>query len=657
MSWQDQMGFPILSVITFLPLAGVVLMLLFGRGRPQVYKVIALIATLAAFALSIWMMIVFKKGEPGMQFTEDIMWIKAFNIHYSFGVDGIAAVLLFLTTFLGVIVILGSWNYVKDRELGFFASLLLLQVGMAGVFCATDLFLFYVFWEAMLVPMYFIIGIWGGPRRIYAAIKFFLFTLIGSLLMLIAIIVVVYAAKQQLGHMTFDIQVLSHMVFTYDLQFWAFLAFFVAFAIKVPMFPVHTWLPDAHVEAPTAGSVILAGVLLKMGGYGILRFCLPFFPDAAVTFIPYIVVLSVIAVVYGALVSLVQKDLKKLVAYSSVSHMGFVTMGIFAGIAVLGNAAGMEGAILVMFSHGLLTGALFLMVGYMYERTHTRQIADLGQLAKPLPIMAGFFLFFVFGSLGLPGLSGFVGEFLSLLGPVRLLALAGRDRRHRRHPRGRLPAVDVPAHHVQRPRRRRDPAVHAARRPQPARDRHARAAGRPGHLGGRLPEHAAQLPAHPRRHDPAARHACPQQRARERAGPAGRHRERPVLMGAANNAIVVILPGVVVAVAAALVLLVDLFTERKAVLAWLAAAGLVAGGGRGCGPVGEVRPTAVCSSTRANPRPASRAWCRSTSTRCSAWCCSAPSAWPRSCCRTRTWRAAVPRAASSTCCSCSSSPA
>ena len=416
MTWSAQIGFPILSVITFLPLAGVVLMLLFGRGRPQLYKVIALVSTLAAFALSIWMMVVFDTRAKGMQFVENVMWIKQFNIHYSFGVDGIAALLLFLTTFLGVIVIIGSWNYVKDRERGFFASLLLLQVGMAGVFCATDLFLFYVFWEAMLVPMYFIIGIWGGPRRIYAAIKFFLFTLVGSLLMLIAIIVVVYATKSSLGHITFDIQELSRQVFTYDLQFWAFLAFFVAFAIKVPMFPLHTWLPDAHVEAPTAGSVILAGVLLKMGGYGILRFCLPFFPDAAVTFIPYIVALSVIAIVYGALVSMVQKDLKKLVAYSSVSHMGFVTVGIFAAIAVVGNAAGMEGAILVMFSHGLLTGALFLMVGYMYERTHTRQIADLGQLAKPLPIMAGFFLFFVFGSLGLPGLSGFVGEFLSLLG-------------------------------------------------------------------------------------------------------------------------------------------------------------------------------------------------------------------------------------------------
>jgi NADH-quinone oxidoreductase subunit M len=416
MSWNAQIGFPILSIITFVPLVGVVFMLIAGGKRPAVYKTIALVSTLAAFALATLMLFKFRTQAGGMQFVENVTWIKALNIHYSMGVDGIAALLLFLTTLLGVIVIVGSWNYVKDRELGFFVSLLLLQVGMAGVFCATDLFLFYVFWEAMLVPMYFIIGIWGGPRRIYAAIKFFLFTLVGSLLMLIAIIVVVYYVKDHSGALTFNIQELGKQAYSYHLQVWAFLAFFVAFAIKVPMFPLHTWLPDAHVEAPTAGSVILAGVLLKMGGYGMLRFCLPFFPEAAVKFIPYIVVLSVIAIVYGALVSMVQKDLKKLVAYSSVSHMGFVTVGIFAAIAVAGNAVGMEGAIMVMFSHGLLTGALFLMVGYLYERTHTRQIADMGMLAKPLPIMAGFFLFFVFGSAGLPGLSGFVGEFLSLLG-------------------------------------------------------------------------------------------------------------------------------------------------------------------------------------------------------------------------------------------------
>ena len=420
MGWHQQAGFPILSVITFLPLLGVALIALFGKGRPQFYKVVSLIVTFAAFVLATVMLLRFHTHLPGMQFTENVMWIKRFNIHYSFGVDGIAALLIFLTTLLGCIVIIASWHYVSDRERGFFISLLLLQVGMTGVFCATDLFLFYVFWEAMLIPMYFIIGIWGGPRKIYAAIKFFLFTLVGSVLMLVAIIALVYYARTNspVG-LTFNIQQLSHLVLPYNLQIWAFLAFFLAFAIKVPMWPLHTWLPDAHVEAPTAGSVILAGVLLKMGGYGMLRLCLPIFPDAAVAFIPLVVALSIVAIIYGALVSMQQKDLKKLVAYSSVSHMGFVTLGIFVSIAVLNNAQGMEGAILVMFSHGLLTGALFLIVGFLYERTHTRDIASMGRLATPLPVLAGFFLFFALGSMGLPGLSGFVGEFLSLLGLFR----------------------------------------------------------------------------------------------------------------------------------------------------------------------------------------------------------------------------------------------
>jgi NADH-quinone oxidoreductase subunit M len=415
--WHQQAGFPILSVITYLPLVGVVIIALLGKGRPTFYKVVSLIVTLAAFALSIVLLLRLHTDLPGMQFVENAVWIKRFNIHYGFGIDGISALLIFLTTLLGFIVIIASWNYVKDRERGFFVTLLLLQTGMTGVFCATDIFLFYVFWEAMLIPMYFIIGIWGGPRKIYAAVKFFLFTLVGSLLMLVAIIALVwYARSNSPTGLTFNIQQLSHLVLPYNLQLWAFAAFFVAFAIKVPMWPLHTWLPDAHVEAPTAGSVILAGVLLKMGGYGMLRFCLPIFPDAAVAFIPLVVALSIVAIIYGALVSMQQKDLKKLVAYSSVSHMGFVTLGIFVSVAVLGNAQGMIGAILVMFSHGLLTGALFLLVGFLYERTHTREIAAMGRLATPLPVLAGFFMFFTLGSLGLPGLSGFVGEFLSLLG-------------------------------------------------------------------------------------------------------------------------------------------------------------------------------------------------------------------------------------------------
>jgi NADH-quinone oxidoreductase subunit M len=416
-SWQEQIGFPILSVITYVPLAGVAVALLFGRARPLVYKSAALLTTMGAFALACVMLLRLDTTASGMQFAEDAAWIERFSIRYGFGVDGIAALLVFLTTLLGVVAIIASWHYVKDRERGFFISLLLLQTGMSGVFCATDLFLFYVFWEVMLVPMYFIIGVWGGPRKVYAAVKFFLFTLIGSLLMLVAIVAVALYARDHLASgLTFNIRQLSDIVYPYHLQLWGFLAFFVAFAIKVPMFPVHTWLPDAHVEAPMAGSVILAGVLLKMGAYGMLRFCLPMFPDAALDAVPYVLVLSVVAIIYGALVAMVQKDLKKLVAYSSVSHMGFVTAGIFAAIAVGGNPQGMEGALIVMFSHGLLTGALFLLVGFLSERTGTRQIAEMGTLAKPMPVMAGFFMVFTLGSLGLPGLSGFVGEFLSLLG-------------------------------------------------------------------------------------------------------------------------------------------------------------------------------------------------------------------------------------------------
>lgn len=410
-TFQEQIGFPILTVIIFLPSLGALLMLLM-RGRPSWYKTTAAATTGATFILSLVMLSYFDRYSADMQFTEKVTWIERLGISYHLGVDGISVLLILLTTLLSVIIIPASWNYVKERELIFFTMFLFLESGMLGVFCARDLFLFYIFWEVMLIPMYFIIGVWGGPRRIYAAVKFFLFTLAGSLLMLIAIVAIAYIARQgPFSTPVFDMDMLETTVFSTGVQSWAFLAFFIAFAIKVPMWPVHTWLPDAHVEAPMAGSVILAGVLLKVGGYGILRLCLPLFPDAAVAYTPYIIVLSLIAIIYGAIVSLAQKDIKKLVAYSSVSHMGFVTAGIFAM-----NVIGIEGAIMVMFSHGLLTGALFLLVGYLYERLHTREIAEMGGLAAPFPVMAALLLFFALGSLGLPGLSGFVGEFLSLLG-------------------------------------------------------------------------------------------------------------------------------------------------------------------------------------------------------------------------------------------------
>jgi len=409
--FAEQIGFRALSLLTFLPSLGALIMVLFMRGRPSAYKATALVASLATFALSVYMLTAFDSSTAAFQFQENFVWIENFGINYHMGVDGISMLMLLLTSFLSVIAIIGSWNYVKDRELAFFASLLILETGMIGVFTSMDLFLFYVFWEVQLIPMYFIIGIWGGARRIYAATKFFLYTFTGSVLMLVATLAVVWWYGKESGALTFDILTLQNAGFPSNIQFWGFLAFFVAFAIKVPMFPVHTWLPDAHVEAPTAGSVILAGVLLKMGVYGMIRFCIGFFPEATVNAVPYIMVLSVIAIVYGAAVSLVQPDMKKLVAYSSVSHMGFVTAGLFTF-----NQQGIEGSVLQMVNHGILTGALFQMVGFFYERTHTREIKDYGGMARPLPIAAAFFSLFVLGSLGLPGLNGFVGEFLILLG-------------------------------------------------------------------------------------------------------------------------------------------------------------------------------------------------------------------------------------------------
>ena len=404
--------FPILTVVTFTPLIGALIV----AAAPSRYaRLLALAASLVAWALSLLLLIGFEPTSAReFQFETAVQWIPLFGIQYKVGVDGLSLILVVLTTTLSWISILASFSPIKERIKEYMVSFLILEVGMIGVFIALDTFLFYIFWEIVLVPMYLIIGIWGGANRIYATIKFVLYTLVGSLLMLVAILATAFAFQGQNGGSwtgAFDIELLHKVHFDPNLQLFAFLAFFLAFAIKVPMFPFHTWLPDAHVQAPTAGSVILAAIMLKLGAYGFIRFALPLFPAAAHTFGPAIIVLSLIAIIYGAVVALVQPDLKKLVAYSSVSHMGFVTLGIFVF-----NQQGMDGAILQMVNHGLITGALFLLVGVIYERTHDRTIARMGGVAGIMPLYAVALGFFVFASGGLPGLSGFVGEFLVLVG-------------------------------------------------------------------------------------------------------------------------------------------------------------------------------------------------------------------------------------------------
>ncbi|HEU4671925.1 MAG TPA: NADH-quinone oxidoreductase subunit M [Candidatus Limnocylindrales bacterium] len=414
--------FPLISAIVFVPLIGAIVLAFVPRESAGAIRGIALATALVAWVLSLFLLVGFLPGRPGFEFVEAVPWIPAFGIQYKVGVDGLSAVLVVLSTTLTWISILASFRPIQSRVKEYMISFLILEVGMNGVFVALDLFLFYVFWEVVLVPMYLIIGIWGGPNRIYATIKFVLYTLVGSLLMLVAILATAYS--YQSGHGgnwagAFDFEALQAYAatggFTEGLQLFAFGAFFLAFAIKVPMFPFHTWLPDAHVEAPTAGSVILAAILLKLGGYGFIRFAVPLFPAAAHTWAPLIIVLSLVAIVYGAIVALVQPDLKKLVAYSSVSHMGFVTLGIFVF-----QEQALQGAILQMLNHGLITGALFLLVGVIYERTHDRTIAKLGGLSAPTPVYAAAFGFFVFASVGLPGLSGFVGEFLTLVGTFQV---------------------------------------------------------------------------------------------------------------------------------------------------------------------------------------------------------------------------------------------
>ena len=400
--------FPLLSIMTFLPLAGVVLILAI-RGDEKIVaqnaKYMALYTSLFTFAFSLFMYLKFDASSAEFQFTETYEWLNVIGLNYHMGVDGISMLFVLLSTFLTPICILASWDSIKTRVKEYMVAFLVLECFMIGTFCALDSMLFYIFFEGVLIPMFLIIGVWGGTRRVYSAYKFFLYTLLGSVLMLVALLTL-YA---QTG-MT-DIPSLMANPVAGNLQMWLFLAFFASFAVKMPMWPVHTWLPDAHVEAPTAGSVILAGVLLKMGGYGFLRFSLPMFPEASAYFMPMIFGLSVIAIIYTSLVALVQEDMKKLIAYSSVAHMGFVTLGIFSA-----TTNGVEGAIFQMLSHGLISAALFLCVGVVYDRLHTREIGRYGGIVKNMPRYATVFMIFMLGSVGLPGTSGFVGEFLSLLG-------------------------------------------------------------------------------------------------------------------------------------------------------------------------------------------------------------------------------------------------
>ncbi|MFO7661448.1 MAG: NADH-quinone oxidoreductase subunit M [Chloroflexota bacterium] len=409
----------ILTIVTFLPLVGVLAILLIDpprRGSNKLIKQVAVATAVATFLGTLLILVRFNPNDPGLQMVDRFNWIPSWGIQYFLAVDGLSILMVLLTSFISMIAIASSWNAIETQLKQFYIFMLLLQIGMMGVFLAQDLFLFYIFWEFTLVPMYFLIGIWGGERRVYASIKFFLYTMAGSLLMLLAILFMGITN----GTFALPDLIAGRSAFA-GAQNLLFIGFFLAFAIKVPIFPFHSWLPDAHTEAPTAGSIILAGVLLKMGTYGLIRFNLPLFPEASYEFAPFIAVLAIIGIIYGAIVSFAQKDVKKLVAYSSISHLGFVTLGIFAL-----NNAGIQGALLQGVNHGLSTGALFLLVGILYEQTHTRDMAAYGGVWKIMPVFSVLSLIIVLSSMGLPGLNGFVGEFTILLGSMGAESLTPR---------------------------------------------------------------------------------------------------------------------------------------------------------------------------------------------------------------------------------------